>query len=429
MKKKAYALFIYFALILLDFLGIETSNGLIVLNFVLIASLIYIYKYSKTITMFLIFMSTYFWNFVYYYFFNVKTTYYTEYFSKQYYDLTLIIMSLFLLFLYIFSNKTKSILNNNIVDGITIKENRLLFIVSILIMVFIIVFGKQGQSILGSGSYAVGSQSTFKGFAISEYILLFVILAYKYSGGIKNSKYIIIFVSMLYMLKMIAFGGRVESLQLSILLFTLYYENKFSYKQLFIFLGITFLAFNIFGSIRTDILYYLKNPSQIKLFEFYNVEKGYKPSNAGEVIYNSTIFIGLLENHVLTIQNRIFGFMSFIMRIFLPTKFIPFKEAHLSNYLDTFSPAGGGGFITMYFYFYLGIVGVILITYYVSYLLNNAYSFKNEYVKFYVIMVLATFPRWLVYDPITLFKLSGYIMLLLLIFEIVHKKTVEEAKW
>ncbi len=423
---KVFVIGIYSLLILLNLVGIETSLYLAFINIGLLILLSLNHIKYKVIVILYLFLGSYYMNFIYYYAFNIKTTYYTEYFGREYYDFTLIIMSLFLLFIYIFNKKVNDCDDYKyLIRGISRKNNIILFTISIILIIFIILFGKSGQTILESGTYKVGSVVGVGGLAISEYIVLFLALAYKFSKEIKFSKGIIITLSCIYMLKMLLYGGRVEFLQVGILLYILYFEKQYTYIKLITISACVFIFFQIYGSIRTDILYFLKNPLEISLFNHLEQPSDYKPSNAGEVIYNSSLFLGVIKNHIVNFEDRLVSLLAFIMRVFLPTKFVPYKEAYLSNYLATISPAGGGGFISVYFYYYLGFIGVILISGYISYLFKKSYGSKNEYFKFYCIIVFTTFPRWLVYDPITLFKLSGYIILLLFGYNIVHKVLVK----
>lgn len=393
-------------------------------NLLIIVHFIYHLRRFKAVMLLVVFMSTYYMNFAYVYYGGYKTTYYDDYFYPMYYDKTLLIMSLFLLVLYLFTQKPEAPVY--IADRLERKSNWALYLVSLAAITVIIVLGKSGENILESGGYGMNSTATFGSLAISEYVVLFIILGYYYSRTIPYANVLLLGLSFLYIAKMMLFGGRIEALQVGMLLFILFWEKRLSPVMMLAGGGIIYYVFMVFGRIRADISFYLQNPENINFGLTSYSEGSYMPSNAGEVLYNSTLFSGLLQDGLLGTGDRLAAAAAFVMRIFLPTGRIPFEQAELSNYLSEISPAGGGGFIASYFFYFFGFAGVAVIAIVIAVLLNKLANARHPLFLFAGIIVLTTFPRWLAYDPITMFKMSFYMLITAVLYAVVHELMAEK---
>lgn len=380
------------------------------LLYCIIISLIIIVKLRKSqiLVIMMLYMSTYLVYLIPYFFYNINIAYYTQFQDYQIYSKVLNYHSIFLCIIYLYTNKNK--INKKFSDQIIIKDNSYIYIISIIAMIVIFLIGKvKSNNFIDANSF---------GLAIYEYFYLFFILAYKYSGKKKGKIVFLIILSIFYILKGILLTGRIESIQMILLLFTLFYENKIKNRHLILFFIIFFMLFGLYGNMRSnnDLNASLNNISISKI-----KDNGYMISNQGDVFYNSVVYVGLINNNILNYSVRVKSFIGFLCQIFLPSSYVPFQEGSLSNYSKVYAQAGGGGLITTYFYVWGGVMGVVIISLYISKLINNLYYIKNQYVVLYVAMMIITYPRWFAYSPITLFKLCLYIIPIGFIFSVINK--------
>lgn len=420
MYQTKYKIFDIFILILnLMFILLSLYNfyfSKILLITTTIANITLLYKSIKQKSFFIMF---FFW-FTYiiylypYFFFGTQLTPFMHYQNEYIFTLTLIIHSIFLIFFNLFFKEIKH--TDDPKKFIKIKDNYLFFIASIVIMIFIIVFGKAGETIFESGGYGRNLTTNFLNLAIYEYYYIFFLLAVKYSDLKKPRLFVIFSISIFYILKNLALGGRIESLQLLLLIFLLFYSHKISSKLFFIGLFIGYYFFDIYGRFRGNPLIIFEGWEWLKPFNF-NID--IISNNQTNVFYNGAAFVGLVQDNLFDITFRIKSFFYFILSLFVPSKYIP-KEYNLWSAGRSLGVNyGGGGLISSIIYVWLGIVGVILIADFFAKIFNNYNkNSSKEYAFIYIFMLLSTFPRWFAYSPITAFKLCVYSVI---IFWVVDK--------
>jgi len=348
-----------------------------------------------------------------YFFFGTQISVYKIYQNDYNFTLTLIIHSIFLIFFNLFFKTVTFVKDPKL--KIRIKDNYLFFLGSILIMLFIVIFGKAGESIFSSGGYGKNSTNNFLNLAIYEYFYIFFLLALKYSKLKKNRLIIIFIISFFYIMKNLAFGGRIESLQLLLLIFLLFISFKISNKLFYFGAIIGYYIFDIFGRIRGNPYIIFEDLGFLNPFNF---NKTIIINNQTDVFYNSTAFIGLVNDNLFDISFRLKSFIYFVIGLFAPSKYIPQEYTLWKAGINLGVNYGGGGLVSSIIYTWLGVFGVILIAYFFAKVFNNFNKSKNEYINIYIIMLLTTFPRWFAYSPITAFKLSVYSVI---IFWIVDK--------
>ncbi|MBW8327115.1 MAG: hypothetical protein K0M50_20290 [Prolixibacteraceae bacterium] len=145
-------------------------------------------------------------------------------------------------------------------------------------------------------------------------------------------------------------------------------------------------------------------------------------TNQGDVAHASARMIGLIDIGILDFENRISSLFYYIISIF--TKGYTFSDlGSLALYKKEIYQSGGGGLMPVYFFVWLSYWGVILAGYIVSKIVNIFITSNNSYLLLYAALVISTYPRWLAYDPITMFKLCGYIFPIYFIFKIFNVKS------
>lgn len=302
------------------------------------------------------------------------------------------------------------------------KDNFIIFYVNVSICLFIAFFSKSGESLLSSGGYGQTEISNLGGFAIGEYFLIFFFLAFKFSGNQKIKKYILIILASIYIIESLAFGLRNEFIQLSILLFILYYkENGKSYGYFaFILLGLYFSS--IFAVFRSNPIAFLQSSitENLALSNVIDNENDSYISHQGDVIHSSSRIINFRDNGITSNEVIYSSAAFFVLSAVIPQKYLP-EEANIAAYKKDEYPAGGGGSLFAYFYFWLWYPGVIIIAIYIGFLIGNYSKYLNSIFGAYIILVFSTFPRWFSYSPINLFKMCIYSLVIYFIFLLVDR--------
>ncbi|MCQ6558897.1 hypothetical protein [Paenibacillus mendelii] len=391
-----YVVILVGALVMCYWYYFNENNALLYYGILLNIILVHKLKNSKILQLVFLFMLTYLLNLIPYFSYGINIAYYEPYARKELFESVLFLHVLFLFVLYLFIGNKVNKNKETLIGKVNMKDNLMLYGISIAVMSFILAAGKTGHNL--TESIGKGPQLT-EGLAINEYFLVFTFVAYVFSGNQRFRNAIILILSVLYIAKNTIAEGRIESLQLIILLFVLYVDKKRISNVLF-WIGtlVGYSLMSVFEKVR------------IGTVSFYKIgENGspYLESNQGDVFYSSSVYVGLVKENIFNDSFRLHSFIGYIERIFLPSKFAA-SEANVSLYSKSYTPSGGGGLISAYFYVWLSYIGVVLIAVFLAWIINKLYITKNPYFLFYIIMVVVTFPRWFAYDPITLFKLTSY---------------------
>jgi hypothetical protein len=291
-------------------------------------------------------------------------------------------------------------------------DNNLLYSFAILAIIFIIFTGKTPGSIFETGGYGYFVQIQYtRLFELYEYGLIPILYAFIYSGLSLIKCSIIYICIVLFIIKGLLAGTRNETMQVLFLFFIVIRENRMSLKKLIVIcLGI-FLFFQIFGDYRATLS--LDYSALIKSSSFNNT--------FNELIYSSSALFATVESQDISAADRIKSLILFVLSIFYPSSKMP-GMANLSAYIGNFTPVGGGGLISIYFYVWFDLAGPILIGFLIAMILNNAYKVKNSYFKYYISLFLATSIRWYAYYPLAIFKFCMWGVLLGILFDFLNKR-------
>lgn len=358
---------------------------------------------------------------------------YKDFDSTKLHTITVYCLSLFL-FTFILS--TTQIWRSEkqgiriIIDALKIKNDKWIFYLLILISNFLTIFGRNGGSIFQPGEY-YGSTShqvqNLGGLAIFEYNIIFFLLAFIFSNREKKKIWIINISALIYMTKAISLGGRIETLQVLLLYFILFIDRyKISFKKLG-FLGIiSFLLLVFFGYLRS----FSGEISPNTIYKIIENIISTKPEfltfaflgNQIDIIYSSARLNGLIAFDYLNSLERFQIFIYNIWAILAPYSLLPSTANIAILFKDKF-PSGGGGLISTFYYLQGSSFLIILMGAIIGRILTNAFNSKttNQSLIVYAIMILCTFPRWFGYNPITLFKLCIYPVIILYIIKVLKK--------
>lgn len=287
------------------------------------------------------------------------------------------------------------------------KDNPLIFSLNILLLIYIATFGIN-RSI--SDTYTVNIT------ALYEYSLLIFLFAYYYSGKHAFNKILILLLFIIITLQDLYFGGRITSIQLLILLFTTFFLKKLSFNGVIFygFIGIFINSFigvyrNTFSLEATSLVStFIKLKDNLFVFD--------TPIYA---YYASATHIAA-ENLVDT-GTKIHSFLSFGSSVVLG---INNEFSNLTNFIsNNFYLNIGGGLIPTYFYFWFGWFGVIFVSFLVVFILNKIKTVNTDFQKMIVIVIIATVPRWFLYNPLNLFRPLLILAVLYILFSLLHNLT------
>ena len=297
-----------------------------------------------------------------------------------------------------------------------------------------ILFGTSGQNILESGLYNVAQESKS---SLNEYFILFYCFLYlSRPKNIKKYNLILFSIFSFYVIKNLLYGGRIEILQLCLLMLLLKYTNYIKKKYLIslILIG-TYLSL-VFSFIRNNILDFLTGDNVFKYFNPINflntgssVNINYLASNQGDVIHSSSRILGLIEEGFLGTVERLFSF-----GYYLTSSFIGFiiklpDYWNVAIFKQEIYQSGGGALISTYFYTWMGVVGPALAGLFIGFVIKQGYITNSNYVKIYLILILCSYPRWIAYSPIHLFKFCIYGVIIYFIFELITKTIIKIQKF
>ncbi len=307
-------------------------------------------------------------------------------------------------------------------------DNRpMVFYFILIAQILILIFGRTGGTIFEAGGYATEASTTknLGGTAIFEYFLVLYPIAFYFSGRNRIRILLLIAIAALYCLKAILLGGRIEMLQCLILVFILHFDNARTSLFKLILLALPFVVFFIaFG--------FFRSAPDLSFHELYNlVTENLKVAgysffgNQIDVYYSSSRLYGFCTDGILSISERLSIFLYNILAVVVPYSWLP-PQANLAAYRQADYFSGGGGFIPIYFFVYLSYIGVLFLSIFIGTILRRIIKYPDRasiYLQIYVVMVLATYPRWYAYSANVIYKFCVYSVLLLLIIRVLVRLT------
>lgn len=423
-------IFIFFLLVLY-LIGYTSVTGKILYILTLLCSLLLIYRAfrQKNKILFLVFI----WFFIYirvwhYAFFeNIPISMHFSFAENKYlYDFGLIhFFFITILSIYIVIPSQKD------THDLRIENNGVLFIINYTIAFILFLIGKQGETIFSSGGYGQGE---VQASSLNEYFIIFWFVSFFFSGKSKVKKNMLLGLSILYCLKNLMFGGRIETAMMGLGLIYLIYQYKVSIRVFLLFFILGTYIFGILGSIRQNPLLLIEGEwEQLFIPSWSGSEQTIDiiSNQEGDVFQSSSRMVGMVTEEVLPYSDRIASSFYFLASVALPYSVLP-DIAMLASYKSDIYPSGGGGLISAYFYVFGSWIGVFSIALFIARILSKVgLKEKNRFIQIYIFFLITTLPRWFAYNPISIFKLSLYGVFITLFFYGCHctwKKYIVKPK-
>lgn len=354
-----------------------------------------------------------------YYVFHINMSSYTVLNNSLYFYKTLVVQTLFSSVLSIVIKKVKHEEQGIILSQADIVKNKsdLLFFIMIMFCVICIVLGKSGDTILFRGGYGISGSNN--GSALYEYFYIFFLLAYIFSGKRKINITVLILMAFIYITKSLLYGGRIEVIQLFILIFILFFDNQISTKKMLLIMILGYLFMLLIGNFRSNLSF---NFDSVLELLGYNIEKNRIISNEGDVFYSSTVILSSITNNIASQNYRIVSAVYWMIRLFVPSSFIP-QIYNVVPYLQkVYTQCGGGGLYSSFIYFYFGYFGLIIIGIIISNLFNRISIKNNIYWKTFLILFITMLPRWYAYSSESFFKIPIYGVICLIVIKSMIKR-------
>lgn len=377
------------------------SSILLIYNISLHLIILYNSRRSQVLTIFWVFSLTYSLYLIPYFFMGVFMSSDIQFQTSALTVKTLNLHTLFVLLIHIFSKRINPE-NIRIIDTITKRKNDLIFYPLIVLIILITLTSIRGRTLLDGAIYG----ETGAGSSLTEYVYILYIVSFLYSHG-KKEKLILLCVGFFYFFRVMLFGGRIAGLQMVLLIFLLFYENRFSNFLIYIGSMLGLLAMETLGALRFGI-------TKINFFDF---SKGLFVTNQTDIFYSSLASVGLIDNGIYDFSFRLKSFLGFLLGIFIPSKYT-FPEANLPVFTQQHTYVGGGGLISVWLYVWLGVVGVVTISILISHIMNCSYENTSVIFKTYIILLFSTYPRWYGYTPINIFKMGFYCVIFTYIIKV-----------
>lgn len=415
--KKVYETLIVLYYCLFSFLNsIAMVEGKILLVLTIALNIYFLVKFSKSQPIFicLCFLITYWLYMIMYYYFGINYCTYSMYRNLVYTDGTLRIAGLFMAVLFYMLKPIKQDLSSFLPK----RNNSLIFYLCIAVMTVITIY-----------TFSVGGVFTYKeegnNSSLYEYYFVFAIFAFVFIRT-KGKQNLFLIINCIYVLALLKLGLRLVVLQIALMLFILYFSNKFKTRTLLLGVIGAFLFLSAFSLVRSGI-----QLNSAKFTTILGVKGNDLITNQGDVFYTSSsqyaqVYLGNWDWGF-----RLESMLSFVANIVL----LPANQlvnGKLNSVLELQSiPVPGGGFGAMSAYVWLDIVGVIALALYIAYSINSIETSKSDFRKIYGVFLIFTFFRWNAYNVAVIFKMGFWLLIaycvISLFSKITHGKRINKA--
>jgi hypothetical protein len=292
-----------------------------------------------------------------------------------------------------------------------LQSNTVVWLVCLIFGVIMLAFGKTGQNIFESGGYSQTLQSA-DASSMYAYATIPLLIGLVYSNN-RTRRIITFGVMAVYILKDLAFGGRIDSIILIIASYIIYFRHVMSRKLTLICIYAGLVLNLVWGAYRLSV----NSSDLMELTSEAATNVSVGTGNSAFVYFASMRILYMIQGGILTLQDRIQSFVEFLLSVVVPYKYLS-PLANLAFYNQTNYYSGGGGLFPIFIYTWLGLVGVIVSGVFVGKFVNSFLNNRNisPYKFIYCTLLVAAVPRWYAYYPINMIKycLVGVVFLFLM---------------
>lgn len=323
------------------------------------------------------------------YFVDINTSF-TEFSNQPVAALAINILCIFILTLYLTAPRLQSDFPENIEPITKSGHYNSVFLIGICIVLIIIWrFGFTRPEVSGMR----GTPS-----AIYEYSVILVIIGFFYCGDKLIWKIILSLIIGIYAIQNFIYGGRITGIQIIICGLLCMFIHKITIKKILVGSAIVIPVMSLIGVQRGAVEFSLNNIGMILKAS----GKTYGTlDTAYSAYYTSITFLKAMDYTALETRLKMFG--NFMLSMLFGSV-VP--NSNLADYTRERFLHYWGGITPYFFFFYLGIGGVILSAIYISYLKKKITSYEKPsgFIQCLAIYITATTFRWYLYSPSQLLR-------------------------
>lgn len=264
-----------------------------------------------------------------------------------------------------------------------------------IVLALILVFGFSRPDAVGGDR---GSPS-----AMYEYSMIFFLLGFYFAGDRRGSRLTLCVLLGLFALQNIIYGGRVTALQLLLIFFFACMSNKVSFGQFMALVVLGLLLFTFLGSVRTGLASAGIDDVGAALSE--SLSRGFAWDTAYSSWHTSITFV--LYGDLIPSSEHLALFWQWVQTLLFGGS-VPLSN--LARITQPYFWHQFGGVLPVFFQFYLGPLGVVLIAVYVSTILrliNSVCASLREdtggvlapTLRICSVYVSVSCFRWILYSP------------------------------
>lgn len=293
----------------------------------------------------------------------------------------------FMIFIALFQRKSSETVVTNTKDNFYLSNNPLNFLNCMIVIVILL-----GILFIDLRGYSIG--------AVFEYSIILFILGYYYSGENKSIKILLTLILIIFSLLSFLNGNRVAVLQMLIAFFLIFFNNKLTYKSVLLFatLGILFMTFlGLYGD--GIPLHQLSFKNVLNIFgdRFFALDTSYS------AFFTSLTFVMVKE--FVSFSTEIVLFVKFMLSMIFGGSIV--EDSSLPLFTRNYMIHYNGGVLPIYFYFYLGWLGMLIPAGLLNFFTKQVKKMSGEtkdHVKLVVLYIASTVPRWYLYSPSSLVR-------------------------
>ncbi len=240
---------------------------------------------------------------------------------------------------------------------------------------------------------------------ILEYIFIPILLCCFYGRNNYKLRNILFIIVMIYSFEMVRLGARVSIIEPLIAVVMLLLSKLLTVKRVILgfFLGIyVFTAAGLYG----DNLANSSNKydySNIKFVVSLMNERKFTLDTSYSSYWTGLTFIESMQ--YVSKEDRLKNFIDYSIKYTFFGSNSNYRN--LPSISRNYYVHCNGGYITSYFYYWLGFLGIFIISLYIGVLfrkINKLDHNSNDYIKIISIYIISTIPRWYLYNPTPLLR-------------------------
>lgn len=387
-------LFLTIPLGLLTEMGVHTHIAIVPLVVLMQALILRVFKNTQSIILLSLYVFLYFLYLLPYFYGGMNLGPYTQYQRDNLYCVVAFLFYLYYLgTLLAYKCRAKDV-NKRLLENYSLRipgTKRAIF----YIVFFVLLLGTlaQGQNVLvvSDGTYETYQDNLDSINSMPLYTILFLVFLYPVLNK-KSKSYSLLWLFLVVILSFfcITRGLRIVLAPLFFFLFLIYLEGRIKNKILYIIMAIGYSIFILANILKMNMEF------QFNML-FSEGDDSYILSHHAEILYGAAAGIGLIQDGIVSVFQRLILNITYILEIVVPPSWFPdmYKFPHI---ITSNTTIGGGGLCIIASFYMWGYIGVLLFGFLLTRFICNSYRSNNPVRILLCIIVLVFSPRWISYD-------------------------------